>query len=78
MYPSVFFDRAAPPENFYFFVFFLSQKPPFQTLYKCNGFLPRCAEWKGASVMTRAYLATAAAVLALALAVFSVVSILPF
>lgn len=60
---------------FLFFSVFLSQNRPLVRLYRYKDFFHRPKE--GVPAMTHAYLITAAAVLALAMAVFSVVSILP-
>ena len=60
-------------KKFYFLQIFLSQNRHDIRLYSIKYFNVS----KEADLMTRAYLATAAAVLAVALAVFSVASVLP-
>lgn len=60
-------------KNFLIFTFFVSQNGRIIRLYSIKFF----DTIKEGVPMTRAYLATAAAVLAIALAVFSVASVLP-
>jgi hypothetical protein len=62
-------------KKFFIFRHFSVTKPQSQTLYICKDFYRYLR--KGGFAMTHAYIATAAAVLALALAVFSVLSVLP-
>ena len=65
--------KTEATKNFYFLQIFVSQNRRDIRLYSIQIFQTS----KEGVTMTRAYLATAAAVLAVALAVFSVASVLP-